>query len=817
MIDDVWIPAKEAKIRAQKYTVICKCGNKMKVRYKHFGRMCRCTQCRFPIYVTYENVNPPVSVTDIYLPKVYKEHEVPIKWEQGDLLMELYEVKDELGKGGMGVVYLVHHRGWGRDLAVKCPSEKLVKDETWLHQFEHECETWINMSPHPNVVECFYMRRLGGLPRLFVEYVKGRDLGYMIEHKLIYAGGQEQAIQHMLDVAIQFCWGLHHAHQLGIVHQDVKPNNVLIDEHWNASVTDFGLAKVWVSDDPSKKSSGSRGSGIGSDLDGTTVRGFSGGTPTYRSLDHKRYAEITHHTDIWSWGVSMIELFAGDIYWTDGHDAINVLENLLHYGSRYDIIPKMPKQFEELLRSCFNDDRDKRPDDMLKVADAVIEIYGNAVGEPYKRKHPELQYTDNDILNNRAVSLLDLKKNEEAESIWAEIIEDDPEHFEAMYNLALNQWRTGHITDAQIVEKLYEVCTRYPLSWLPPFFLSRILVERGDSELAVEILSGITQDPNNKRDISFGLAMAQNQVDRDRKLVWEYVPEGIRLSALTLSFDGYRAIIGGLKGELEIWDMSTHQRTHVLEKHTDRIYSVCLSEQERVVLTAAADGKACTWDAVKGECLHELKGHSGVVYSAVLSANGKYALTGSADKVVGLWHAKKGKAVRQFHGHEKSVNTVAMSRDGQFAYSGSSDCTIRQWDVWKGDCVRRFDCEGQRVTSICLNYPGTTLLAACGTHIMFWDVDSGELLQKLQAHQKEIFTVALDELGRYALTATGMGTIKIWDIITGQCLRSLKGHAPVALSRDGHFAISAGARGEFKLWATHIDESPFLAQPMICR
>ena len=75
----------------------------------------------------------------------------------------------------------------------------------------------------------------------------------------------------------------------------------------------------------------------------------------------KRYGEVTFKTDMWSWGVSMIEMFAGDIYWTQGSEAWSVLDNLLMYGSRYDIIPVMPRRFESLLKACFQDDPDRRP------------------------------------------------------------------------------------------------------------------------------------------------------------------------------------------------------------------------------------------------------------------------------------------------------------------------------------------------------------------------------------------------------------------------------------------------------------------------
>ena len=298
MLDDVWTPHIEAEAETvtKPYSVRCRCGKQMRVKPKHFGRMCRCTHCRFPIYVTYENVDPPVEPGDRQVPRVFKEKDVPVHWQKGDLLADIYEVRDTLGEGGMGVVYHVYHRGWGKHLAVKSPSARLLGDDEWIAQFEHECETWINLPPHPHVIECFYVRRLGGIPRVFVEYVKGRDVGHLIDSKALYAGGPEAALKRMLDVAIQFCWGLYHAHYHGVIHQDVKPGNVIMSEGDVCKVTDFGLAKVWVSEE----SPGSGGSSRGSGPDRMRIKGLSGGTPTYRSPDHKVYGEVTHKTDVWS-------------------------------------------------------------------------------------------------------------------------------------------------------------------------------------------------------------------------------------------------------------------------------------------------------------------------------------------------------------------------------------------------------------------------------------------------------------------------------------------------------------------------------------
>jgi serine/threonine protein kinase len=150
------------------------------------------------------------------------------EWRMGDIILDQYEVMGILGTGGMGKVYKVHHRGWNTDLAVKSPKPEIFAKADGKENFIREAETWINLGLHPHIVSCYYVRTLGGIPRIFAEYMQGGSLADWIGKRRLYEGGHKQALERMLDVAIQFAWGLHYAHEQGLVHQDVKPANVMI-------------------------------------------------------------------------------------------------------------------------------------------------------------------------------------------------------------------------------------------------------------------------------------------------------------------------------------------------------------------------------------------------------------------------------------------------------------------------------------------------------------------------------------------------------------------------------------------------------------
>ncbi|MFZ4589351.1 MAG: protein kinase domain-containing protein, partial [Ignavibacteria bacterium] len=148
--------------------------------------------------------------------------DIPLKWNIGDVIADIYEVTGILGEGGMGIVYKVHHKEWDLDLAVKSIRPEILNN-TGLENFIKEAETWVNLGLHPNTVSCYYVRKLGEVPRIFSEYVDGGSLKEWIQNGKLYNDTKKEALERILDIAIQSAWGLQYAHEQGLIHQDVKP------------------------------------------------------------------------------------------------------------------------------------------------------------------------------------------------------------------------------------------------------------------------------------------------------------------------------------------------------------------------------------------------------------------------------------------------------------------------------------------------------------------------------------------------------------------------------------------------------------------
>ena len=182
------------------------------------------------------------------------------------------EILDRIGRGGMGSVYLALHRDWRLYLAVKSPRPDLLSSDTDKERWLLEAQTWIDLGVHPNIVRCWFIREHNGIPLLFLDYVAGGSLKEAIDQQRFGVANWTR----FLDLAIQVCFGLEHAHASGIVHRDVKPANFLLDDAGRVYVTDFGLVKL------QGRSDEQRGQVDLSEVDASlTSTGTVLGTPNY--------------------------------------------------------------------------------------------------------------------------------------------------------------------------------------------------------------------------------------------------------------------------------------------------------------------------------------------------------------------------------------------------------------------------------------------------------------------------------------------------------------------------------------------------------
>lgn len=734
------------------------------------------------------------------------EDAVPVEWKEGEVILGVYEVKRLLGRGGMGSVYQVHHRGWDVDLAVKWPKPEAIASRRGADLFERECETWVNLGLHPNITTCYYVRRLGGVPRVFAEFIPGGNLSYWIRHgKLLH---DENPLARILDVGIQIAWGLRYAHSQGIIHLDVKTANVLMTNDGVAKVTDFGLARALHV--------ASSGNGD------KPQQGGPRGTPVYSSPEQVNREPLTVTTDIWSWGLVVLELFVGDVTWMAGPAAMQALEGYLELGPENPAIPMMPEPVVGLLRRCFDESPAKRPSSMAEVIPVLEDTYKREMGTDYPRKPPEAAETSAGRLNNRAVSLMDLGKRDEAMQTWERALRFEPGHPEATYNVALTSWRRGMSTDTSIMRTMRDLCRANPTDWHSIYMFAQVRLERGDYEGALKMLRLIKGSAVDGHEVRATWEEAEKNLEKSRRLLRAFADELSGVSSLCLSGDGRIAVVATAPehgdGHVTVWDAQTGERRAEYSGHSGAVRHVTLSADGQQALSGGDDGFARVWSLASGVCELKLGPHAGPVHAVAFTDDGRALLTGSADGVIRLWDRVTGEKRLKFVGHKGAVRSICNGAHGLSFLSAGDDNALIHWDIKNGAQFGAIHSFPSPLLSINVSNDRRYLLAGSADGFLeYLDLNSGKRLGRRRGHSEPVTSVCLSRRGRMALTGGQRGKVRLWETSSHRCLYTYKAYGPLSISGDGQLALTLGEKGGLNLWFVGLEEPVHTAPLMVCR
>ena len=213
-----------------------------------------------------------------------------------------YKITEELGEGGMGVVYKAEDLNLGRDVALKFLAREALGDERHRERFFREAKAAAALN-HPNICTIYGIHADSEQPFLAMEFVDGEDVKKKLEDGPVDLGTS-------LDIAIQAGIGLQAAHEKGIVHRDVKSANLMVTKQGYVKVADFGLALV-------------------ADWSRRTQRDQTPGTPAYMSPEQAIGETVDRRTDIWAVGVVLYEMVTGRLPF-EGEYQQAVLYGVIH-------------------------------------------------------------------------------------------------------------------------------------------------------------------------------------------------------------------------------------------------------------------------------------------------------------------------------------------------------------------------------------------------------------------------------------------------------------------------------------------------------
>src|SRR5919108_1811467 len=247
-----------------------------------------------------------------------------------------YRVEDVLGRGGMASVYRARDEELGRPVAVKVLAEHLADTPGFRDRFLREARLAAKLS-HPNIVQVFDVGEDEGRPFIVMECVEGSTLADELKQR----GPLDPA--EVVDLALQVCGGLEHAHAAGLVHRDIKPQNLLLRPDGTVKIADFGIARA---------AQATRLTQIGSIL----------GTAAYLAPEQALGEEVTASADIYSLGCVLYELLAGRTpYVFETLPELVVKQREEPITPISELRPDVPPEVEAAVMHCLARGPDYRP------------------------------------------------------------------------------------------------------------------------------------------------------------------------------------------------------------------------------------------------------------------------------------------------------------------------------------------------------------------------------------------------------------------------------------------------------------------------
>ncbi len=708
-----------------------------------------------------------------------------------------YTAGKEIAHGGMGRIWSVRDRRLGRRVAIK----ELIATNPWLRaRFEREARITAKLQ-HPNIIHIYEAgQRRSGEPFFAMNLVAGRPLDEVIRDTV----GTEARLGLVSNV-IAVIDALAYAHGQGVIHRDLKPNNVLIGAFGETVVVDWGIAKDLAGPDPSVTEPQTEAS---STPDATEV-GEVLGTPAYMPPEQAAGEAVGAAADVYALGAMLYHVLAGrPPYVSRSARELLAMVEAAPPRPLAELVLAPPDLIAIIERAMARDPAQRFPS-AREMADELKRFQTGQLVTSYRYSLRELIWRwivrHRGVLAVAALALVTLVVvgAVSIDRIVTERERAQKERARAQQGLATALAQKGETAERD--KRWARAAAYYQASLHQEDSPSvRFAAGRAESRMIVPVArhlghrawiravaitgsDAITVDQEG---------VAQRWALADGRLI-AAITVPTALYAIAVSPDNTRIAIAGDDGLVRELDANLHE-LRTLAGHVGRVWSVAYSPDGHTIASAGEDATVRVWSATASRVL---AGHHQRVYSAAFSPDGTRLVSASDDRTVRLWMLATGES-KELAQTGQGVRAARFDRDGKRVLFSDWESNISVVDVEGGSRVSWKDTAAVHAAAFS---PDDTVIASAGDSaiVRLWDPNTRALLAVLDGHDGQVTSVAFNADGTRLVSVGRDHVARVWDITPAARLVDVGYGGSVSrlvFTHDGRRLVTGSVDNTVRLW-----------------
>ncbi len=705
----------------------------------------------------------------------------------GKNISNRYRVDSLLGRGGMGDVYKVWDSQRGVFLAMKVLHADLAEDKVFLRRFAREAET-LSALQHPHIVRFYGLEQEGRLTFMLMDYVEGTTL-----RGQIFDSSKPFTVEQVLQIVKPVCSALHYAHQMGRVHCDIKPANIMVKSNGDVLVADFGIARMMENS--------------------TTTTMVGAGTPAYMAPEQVLGKNPVPQTDIYALGIVLYEMltggerpFTGEQAQTDGSTSEKVRweQITLQPPSLRKYNPDISPQLEAVVSNCLQ----KKPEDRYADAFSLLNAL-SATAQDNLYKLVDVKQSKNQPLHKTQADdlLLSQKAKEESEGFSSKVAIKTSQNllsklknpafvlFVALLGYLIWQGILSPIPENPVIAETPQPTTTATFTSIPS---TKTIKQPTNIPLTVLPSPIATLEPRwitwNGTSVPWPQEPLNiNNANRMVELAGIQIGHGWGGIIKISPNDDFIAY--ALGNNIYIMHMGDGVIQHTLEGHTNNVDCLEISPNGHILASVSRLGEVRIWDAENGVLLYTIPGTEKQISSDVKFSPDGIWLAGSIGDVINIWKIEDGTLLKKFNLTDIPTSYfrgTSFSPDGSLLAYITKNNQIHIWNTLDGSIVHTIDNSNfdSDISTIIFSQNGKHLTSVDKDGmIQLWSITDWSLLNTIQCNDSSCSNLIflLDEKGFITATGKNVG-FKLKSITDGALIWDANIHESVSdlvFSSDG--------------------------------